>query len=207
MRQPRPASQAKPDTREAILDATEQLILESGYAAVSSRRVAKKVGVTSALIHYYFPTSDELLVAVYRRAAEHTLARFRDALASETPLREFWSLCTDAKCTALAAEFMALANHREAVRIEIARSFTTLRGMQLEALSTMPSPGDNGELPDPFVATLLFTAVGRLLVAEKGIDITAGHDEAFAMMEDWLRQLEPSGEARASGDFDPTLGP
>ena len=50
-------------------------MLADGYAAVSSRSVAKEAGVTPALVHYYFPTLDDLFLAVLRRRAEQQLAR------------------------------------------------------------------------------------------------------------------------------------
>ena len=53
--------------RAAILDATESIMLEEGYAAVSSRKVASRAGLTSQLLHYYFRTMDDLFIAVFVR--------------------------------------------------------------------------------------------------------------------------------------------
>src|SRR3546814_12227951 len=74
-------------TRLAILDATERMMIDAGYAAVSTRKVAAAVGQTPALVHYYFPATDDLLLAVYRRAAARNLERVNKALASPQPLR------------------------------------------------------------------------------------------------------------------------
>ena len=68
-------------TRFVLLDITEQLMIEEGYAAVSSRRVAGIAGVTGGLVHYYFPTLDDLFVAVFRRRAEQQLERQARLLA------------------------------------------------------------------------------------------------------------------------------
>jgi AcrR family transcriptional regulator len=62
-------------TRFLLLDTTERLILDEGYAAVTSRRVANEAGVTPPLVHYYFPTLDDLFLAVFRRRAEEQLER------------------------------------------------------------------------------------------------------------------------------------
>ena len=62
-------------TRAVLLDVTEELIRTEGYAAISSRRVASEAGVTGALVHYYFPTLDDLFVEVFRRGAEQNLER------------------------------------------------------------------------------------------------------------------------------------
>ena len=56
--------------RGVLLDAAEQLMLEDGYAAVTSRRVAERAGLKPQLVHYYFRTMDELFIEVFRRRAE-----------------------------------------------------------------------------------------------------------------------------------------
>ncbi len=78
------------DTRDLLIEATGDILLEDGYAAATSRRVAAKAGVNPALVYYYFPTMDELFVAVLRRGAEANLERQRKALTSETPMRALW---------------------------------------------------------------------------------------------------------------------
>src|ERR1700684_1721587 len=59
--------------RSGLLDAAEQLMLEEGYAAVTSRRVAEKAALKPQLVHYYFRTMDELFLAAFRRRAEEGL--------------------------------------------------------------------------------------------------------------------------------------
>ncbi|EUA30299.1 bacterial regulatory s, tetR family protein [Mycobacterium xenopi 4042] len=57
-----------------LLDAAEQLMLEEGYAAVTSRRVAQKAALKPQLVHYYFRTMDDLFLAAFRRRAEEGFA-------------------------------------------------------------------------------------------------------------------------------------
>ena len=64
MTAPRRMGTETSETRFLLLDITEQVMLQDGYAAVSSRRVAKDAGVAPALVHYYFGTLDDLFVAV-----------------------------------------------------------------------------------------------------------------------------------------------
>ena len=63
--------------RVVLLDAAEQLLLEEGYAAVTSRRVAEKAGLKPQLVHYYFRTMEDLFLAVFRRRAEAGTERLR----------------------------------------------------------------------------------------------------------------------------------
>src|SRR6201988_3100932 len=69
-------------TRDTLVDATSQIMVEEGYAAATSRRVAAKAGVKPALVHYYFPTLDDVYMDVFRRGAAIYLERPQQALAS-----------------------------------------------------------------------------------------------------------------------------
>src|SRR5512139_3600188 len=51
-------------TREQLLDAATMLFAEHGIAATTIAQIAAHVGVTSAMVHYYFKTRDQLLDAV-----------------------------------------------------------------------------------------------------------------------------------------------
>ena len=44
-------------TRTALLDAAAAVMLEEGYAAVTTRRLAQRAGVNNGLVSYYFVTS------------------------------------------------------------------------------------------------------------------------------------------------------
>src|SRR5258708_37148964 len=72
--------------RGVLLDAAEQLLLEDGYAAVTSRRVADRAGLKPQLVHYYFRTMEDLFLEVFRRRAEEGLRVLATALASPQPL-------------------------------------------------------------------------------------------------------------------------
>ena len=63
-RRGRPVSDEGGDTREKLLDAATRLFAEQGVAATSMSEIAADVGVTSAMIHYYFKTRDRLLDAI-----------------------------------------------------------------------------------------------------------------------------------------------
>src|SRR6476469_2411804 len=106
-------------TQEALIEATAQIMVDEGYAAATSRRVAAKAGVKPALVHYYFPSMDDLFVAVLQAGAETNLSTQQEAFAEDSPLHALWEL-NSAQGAALWMEFMALANHRKAIRSEIA---------------------------------------------------------------------------------------
>lgn len=178
------------DKRTLILDTAEKLMLDEGYAAVSTRRVAKEAGLKPPLVHYYFPTTDDLFIAVYRRAAEHELEKLNEALASQPSLQTLWSFAGHSDRIALALEFMALANHRKVIQEEIARSTELVRRRQAEALTELLNleaikPGDCSTTG----ITVLLSGVARALVMESGVGISLGHADATAFVEWWLAHL------------------
>lgn len=174
-----------------LLDTTEQLMLEEGYAGVTSRRVAARAGVTAALVHYYFPTLDDLFIATYRRRTERNLERLGQELQNDRPLHVIWEYATDRTGTALTAEFLALANHRKAIQAEIAETAERMRKMQLEALNgILDRYGLDTELFSPAAVVVLMSAIPRVIVIEEALGITTGHSDARALVEHYLEQFE-----------------
>jgi AcrR family transcriptional regulator len=180
------------ETRTALLDATEQLMLESGYAAVSSRRVAALAGVRPALVHYYFRTMDDLFLAAFQRRADHGLEQQQRALESTQPLWALWEMSRDPRGTSLTMEFAALANHRPAVKAEITAAAERSRAQQVDALTRVLA--DHGVTADecpPMVAAVLMASVSVLLAIEQGsLGMATGHAETIAYVERFLCELE-----------------
>jgi AcrR family transcriptional regulator len=185
-------------TRALILDTTEKLMVDEGYAAVTTRRVAAEAGLKAPLIHYYFPTTDDLFVAVYRRAAEQVFLRLDTALTTEQPLRALWEFVSDPSRTTLAVELMALANHRKIIRHELAAYTERTRRRQAEVLEALLKESAIGSAPCPPIAlTVLIVGVARALVMESSVGISLGHEETRACVERWLGLLEATPGKRA----------
>lgn len=51
------------ETREGLLDATEQVLAREGYAGLTTQKVADEAGVSHPAVHYHFDTKEQLLVA------------------------------------------------------------------------------------------------------------------------------------------------
>ena len=52
------------ERREAIEAAARRMLLDEGYAGVSLRRIATKLGMSVGNLQYYFPTKDDLVESV-----------------------------------------------------------------------------------------------------------------------------------------------
>lgn len=199
MASPRRLGAPDAKNRTVLLDAAEELMRDEGYAAVTSRRIAEKAGLKPQLVHYYFRTMDDLFMELFRRGAEKILAYHERALTSPQPLWALWELNTDAAGTALTMEFIALANHRKALRAEISRYAELFRKEQIKALT---SAMERYDIPfeefSPTVLMVLMTGATQALVQEKMLDMTVGHEETFRFAEKWLTILEGERPPKAA---------
>jgi AcrR family transcriptional regulator len=172
-------------------------MLEEGYAAATTRRVAAKAGVNSALVAYYFGAKDGLFIELFHRGANRSLEGLRAALSGPQPLWALWDMTRTYSENNLLMEFMALANHREALRTEIAAYSKTFRTMQLEALSAvLVGYGVDPERWPPEAMILLMASVSRFVQIEDSFGVDIGHRELLHVIE---REIEALEGARRTG--------
>ena len=187
----RPRGVQTPTTRDALLAAAETLMLEEGYAAVSSRRVAAKAGTDAALVYYYFGTMDDLFIALFRWGERRTHERHTDALASAQPLWALWDAIRDPSSSVLTTEFIALGNHRKAIRAELAGAATKSRQMQLERLSgVLESYGVDPKTWPPGAIILMLWGISLYLRTEEAFGVDICHAETVELVERHIRALE-----------------
>ncbi|MBL7488668.1 TetR/AcrR family transcriptional regulator [Frankia sp. AgB1.9] len=191
MAEPRRRRAATEEKVTRVLDAAEEIMLREGYAAVTSRNVAERVGLKAPLLHYYFPTIDDLFVALLRRRSERNVERMEAALASRRPLQAWWDLASDPRGTALLLEFLAAANHRPALRAEVGEVARVVRQMQMAVLDKIQA--EYGLDPDEFPPALLATTMQGLalgLVADEVAGRETAHEQARAAMSRLVANLE-----------------
>jgi AcrR family transcriptional regulator len=177
--------------RGVLLDAAERLMVEEGYAAVTSRRLAESAGLKPQLVHYYFRTMEDLFLEVFRRRAEQGIKAQARALESPQPLWALWRLGTDPATSRFMMEFAALANHRKSMRAEIAHYAERFREEQWRTLATALTRYDTDpETMPPIVWSVLFTSLSTVLAMEKGLGMTLGHSETAEVVERYLLRLE-----------------
>jgi AcrR family transcriptional regulator len=58
--------------RYRILDESHRIFSEEGYQAISMRRLAERIGVTTGVLYHYFKNKEQLVQAVLRRGLEHS---------------------------------------------------------------------------------------------------------------------------------------
>jgi AcrR family transcriptional regulator len=179
-------------TRDALLEAAKELMLEEGYASVTSRRVGARAGISAPLIHYYFHSMDDLFVELFRRHADQALEVQSRVLSSDDqPLWALWEWTYDQGTTVLNQEFLALANHRKDVRDEIVEYAAKAHRIRLEAITrAFEARGIDTKAWPPLAISLLSETIAYGLASEKSYGIDTGHAELVAVIQRLLRTLE-----------------
>lgn len=173
------------ETRMRIVLAAEDVLREEGYAAASTRRIATHAGLKPSLVHYYFPTTDDLFLAVFDRGAAHSDAMIDAALSDPDPLKSLWQFFADNSRNMLTIEFIALAIRRPALRAQVAEHSVEMRRRQAEKIA--PLLGPDG--PSASALAMIMAGAGRAMMMEAALGVSAGHDEARQWIDRWLDML------------------
>jgi AcrR family transcriptional regulator len=178
-------------TRAKLLDAAEKLMMEEGYAAVTSRRVGAKAGIAPQLVHYYFRTMDDLFLEVIRRRSEAGLESFARAVEGDVSLRTLWKFQSGQARDHMHVEFAALANHRKVVAAEIAKYGARFRRLHTDAVArALDRHGIAPDVCPPEVVTVLMTGAAQLLALEAGIGMSTGHQDTTRFVEELITRIE-----------------
>ncbi|WP_405182897.1 TetR/AcrR family transcriptional regulator [Nocardia sp. NBC_01377] len=200
---PSPRRIGAPDAknRQVLIEAAQQLLLEEGWAAVTSRKVAERAGLKPQLVHYYFRSMDELLLDIFRRNADEGLELQAEMMKTDKPLHALWAFSTDPTAVRLTMEFVGLSNHRPAIRAAVAEYAEKFRTIQANALEELL--GEYGFDTERFPAAamaVLITSISRVVVIERALGMSGGHAEALALVEREIDKLE-GGHANAGREI------
>jgi TetR/AcrR family transcriptional regulator len=180
-------------TEEAFLDAAERLLVEVGYAAITTRRLAEEAGANHGLVHYYFGSMENLLVRVLDRFTERLIARQQAMYGAETPFLEKWRtamryLEEDREYQKVWCELQALAWNRPELREPVARVNDEWRAVLTEALAA-PRQRYGIEMPLDALVSLVIT-FNEGIILERLSGIETGHRELLGWIDGWLEQEE-----------------
>lgn len=79
-------AEQKTDRRQEIREAALAELKEKGRSGARLQSIADNIGVTKAMIHYYFNTKDELCDEVFREAYSQLMGNLMDKLESDAPV-------------------------------------------------------------------------------------------------------------------------
>jgi AcrR family transcriptional regulator len=182
-----------PSTEEAFLDAAERLLVEVGYAGITTRRLAEEAGANHGLVHYYFGSMENLLLRVLERFTGRLIARQRAMYATEQPFLEKWRtamryLDEDRSYQKVWYELQALAWNRPELRAPVARVNEEWRGVLREALAG-PRERYGIEMPLDALVSLVIT-FNQGIIFERLSGIETGQSELLDWIDGWLGRQE-----------------
>jgi AcrR family transcriptional regulator len=180
-------------TRMALVQAGIEVLQNQGSSAFTAKRVAEQAGLKPQLVHYYFRTMEDLLLAIVDHAGEDGMKRAVRAAASREPLRELWKVAMAERSAALTAEVKALAQHSKAVRDATVRQQETYRTLMAEALHRHLEERGSKAAPAAMTIVMITDAIARLLVSEAALGFTLGHEQLRSAIEQWLDDYYADG--------------
>jgi AcrR family transcriptional regulator len=187
------------ETEDAFLDAAERLLIEVGYAGISTRRLAEEASANHGLVHYYFGSMENLFVRVLERFTARLIDRQREMYArTDISGLEKWKTAMGYLESDLAAgypkiwlELQALGWNRPDIGERVAQVNGQWRAVLTEAFDRMMDEYglDRERFPLAAMVSLVMTFNEGIMV-ERLSGISAGHRDLMAMAERWLESLE-----------------
>jgi AcrR family transcriptional regulator len=190
--QPAGASEGRREAVEALLDAAERLLIEQGYGAITTRKLAEEAKVNHGLVHYYFGSMEEVMVQVLERFTSRLVERQRAMYGSDRPFLDKWRAAwtyqeEDLKSgySKIWLELQAMAWNRPELRERVKHVNDEWRRVLTEAFE--PALREYG-----FAALSLEATVSVVMTMAQGYalerlsDIKEGHAALLAEIEAWM---------------------
>ena len=195
---PAPVTTSRAAAETALLDAAERLLIEIGYAEISTRRLATEAGLNHGIVHYYFGSMDELFVQVLERFTHRLIERQRSMYDAPVPFIDKWRTAMryldedfESGYQKVWLELQALAWNKPALRDNLARVNAEWRSVLMDAMSKAAGEYDLVTDSFPVEAIVSLTMAFNLgMILERHSGVTAGHHELLVAIDRWLESLE-----------------
>jgi AcrR family transcriptional regulator len=198
---------AQNETVTAFLDAAERLLIEVGYAGITTRRLAEEAGANHGLVHYYFGSMEQLFVSVLERYTDQLIARQRAMYSSDLPFIEKWRAAMsfldqdrESGYQKIWLELQALAWNRPELRERLIQVDQQWRDTLTEAFA--PALAEYGldaqRFPVEAVVALVMSFNVGMIVERLG-GIYEGHAALLTMIDNWLESQEAARRGREDG--------
>lgn len=179
------------NSKALLLAAAKAVMEESGYAAVTSRRVAAKAGLKPQLVHYYFDSMDDLLVELFRGLAKEILDLQAAALKTEQPLHELWKFLADGRRRILLEQFLLMSRYHDGLQGEMQKFGSIYRQEQINLMVNLVRENNIERFPwSPEFLAILFNALARALSIEPSYGLDLGNKESMEALNYFLDKFD-----------------
>ena len=175
----------------ALLDAAERLLIDAGYAELTTRKVAAEAGVNHGLVHYYFGSMEELLLQVLERFTDRLIERQTAMYEADAPFLDKWRtamrwLEDDVRegYPKVWWELQAMAWNHPEMRERLVQVDEVWRGV---LRTYFAAALDEYGIDFPLEATVsLVIGFNKGIQIEQLYGITTGHRELLGWIDGWL---------------------
>jgi AcrR family transcriptional regulator len=205
--------------REQIIEAAVAIIAEQGLQNLSLSEIEQRAGMSRGQLTYYFPTKEDILLAVFDRLIQLMKQRIEAADGGPNPciaggtawerLQHFLTLVLLTPPNmpgfhSLQYTFLSQIGHREDFRARLANLYEEWRGHMAEDFAREPPAGGPGPAVSPRTLASFVQALLHGLAMQRAADPAAyDRQEMLALCLDVLgnylrpaQQESPSGKAR-----------
>lgn len=179
--------------RERLFAAAREVFAESGYAGATVDAIVQRAGCTKGAFYHYFPSKEELFLALLEERVEAQLRDFRRAWNRAEPLhvnaqraveRFVQALTEDPVGRDLQIEFWARAVHHGPVRERLAAMYARWREFLVDVAAR--------ELPPdliPIALPHLYFWASLLIALQDGLTLQNRLDPERADLRHWREHL------------------
>jgi AcrR family transcriptional regulator len=198
---PRPLEGEK---AKRIIEAMRSSVGRRGAAGSTFDHVAREAGVSRGLLHYYFGSKEQLLVAVCRHDCEARIEMMEERLAEAGSIDAVIAALTqgfekfvgdESDSQAVIYELLSASRHSEEIRAELAELYHRWRAHLADALREKEREGVVALEADPeAVAAMLFAlgdGLGIQIVSDPGWDSGPSFELAVQTARRLLGTSEP----------------
>jgi AcrR family transcriptional regulator len=208
-----PARMTAPARREQLLDVTNELVAERGFAAVSIQAVARRAGISRPIVYEHFGDLSGLLEALVGREMARALEQISETELGDLSDGDPTELMLESLQTYLGAVEQHPSTWRlvlmppegapELLRRSIARGRRAVLNKLALALRPLSSPGSDA--PDPELTARILSAIAdeyaRLLLTEPR---RFSRERLLTHARWYLENLAPAGLVAASSHREPS---
>ena len=180
-------------TRRLIVQAADELLDEEGLAAVTTTRIADIVGLKRPIVHYYFRTIEELIVAVLRHRESMVVEMLEEALRSDQPLNVFKTV-SDPKAAAAIHDMSAFALRSDRIRDVGRQCLETVIALQTRALELELKKRRITAKVSPAAIAMFISALHQALAANRTLGVTDAQPELADIVRRMLNRYLATGD-------------
>jgi AcrR family transcriptional regulator len=179
------------DTRQRIIEAVWEVLAEKGLPGLTVRLVGQKAGISHAMVHYYFSSKDELVLAVVEHARGYWIHPMEDiALGPGSPLEKLETVVTwmaepaTRDVMRVHGQLLSQSEWNEDLRTAMAAEYARWRAAFVELFRQLEEAEALTEGTDVKLLGAAFASLSDHLVDEQALDASL---DTEAIMREALR--------------------